>query len=252
MNKSTWKDINYDNFSKEFSDSRKNMKWEEIDYFLWILKKNKYCTKLNRESLANKCTNNKKNTKSSSKSQGLSILDIWCGGWRLLWELLKKEVNISNYLWIDLSNWMLKEAISNYPYYNFKHLNMLELLNLKDKNFNCIFFIASFHHLKNTNDRLKVLKSLHNILEKGSMVFMTNWYLIESDNYKKYKNRIIDNSKNSFWGLDFKIKFWKFDRFYHWFNLKELRYLFFKSWFDIIENRIFDWKKNIISIIKKA
>ena len=26
--------VNYDNFAKTFSDSRKNMKWEEIEYFL--------------------------------------------------------------------------------------------------------------------------------------------------------------------------------------------------------------------------
>jgi hypothetical protein len=30
--------VNYDNFAKIFSNSRKNMKWEEIEYFLKFLK----------------------------------------------------------------------------------------------------------------------------------------------------------------------------------------------------------------------
>jgi hypothetical protein len=29
--------VNYNNFSKTFSQSRKNMKWEEIEYFLETL-----------------------------------------------------------------------------------------------------------------------------------------------------------------------------------------------------------------------
>ena len=48
---------NYDNIAKKFSNSRKNMKWEEIDYFL-----EKYFTE------------NKK----------VSVLDVGCWSARLL------------------------------------------------------------------------------------------------------------------------------------------------------------------------
>jgi len=32
--------MNYNNFAKTFSDSRKNMKWEEIDFFTNYVKDN--------------------------------------------------------------------------------------------------------------------------------------------------------------------------------------------------------------------
>jgi len=32
--------MDYNNFAKTFSNSRKNMKWEEIDYFLEFINKN--------------------------------------------------------------------------------------------------------------------------------------------------------------------------------------------------------------------
>ena len=150
MNKNAWENVDYNNFSKGFSKSRKYMKWEEIDYFLWIIK---------------------------SENRELSILDVWCWSWRLLWELLNSGLNISDYLWVDLSEWMLYEARSIYPDNNFMQLNMLDLDNLGDKKFNCIFFIASFHHLQNFDYRLKVLKCIYNALEKNGLVFMTNWSL---------------------------------------------------------------------------
>ena len=42
---------------------------------------------------------------------------------------------------------------------------MLDLDNINDK-FNNIFFIASFHHLNNLEDRLEVLKNVSKITEK--------------------------------------------------------------------------------------
>jgi hypothetical protein len=33
--------VDYNKFAKTFSNSRKNMKWEEIDYFMNFLKKEK-------------------------------------------------------------------------------------------------------------------------------------------------------------------------------------------------------------------
>lgn len=209
--------VNYDNFAKTFSRSRKNMKWEEIDYFL-------------------------DNYDLSSKS----ILDIWCGNGRFLSELKKKNISFSSYLGLDLSIWLLEEAKNLHKEFEFLNLDMLDLDKLEQK-FDAIFFIASFHHLQKIEDRIEVLKKAKNLLSENGKIFFTNWNLIGQE---KYKNSEITNSKNDFWSLDFDIKIWEFSRYYHGFSLSELEYLFNEAWFEVIENRVFDNWRNIISIIK--
>ena len=127
---------------------------------------------------------------------------------------------------------------------------MLDLEKISEQ-FNNIFLIASFHHLSNYQDRLEVLKKLYKILEKKWTIYMTNWSLNSELNKEKYKKSIINNSKNEFWSLDYNIKIWEFDRYYHCFDLSELEKLFSEAWFEIIENREFENKRHFVSIIKK-
>ena len=224
--------VDYNKFAKTFSESRKNMKWEEIEYFLSFLEWKK-----------------KK-----------SILDIWCGNWRFLWVLKDKSIDTKNYLGVDLSDWLLQEAKKIYPENNFLQLNMLDLdkiplsksfsLGGKDL-FDYIFFIASFHHLDNLQNRIEVLKKAYNLLNNWGKIFMTNWALNSELNKEKYSKSIIKNSENKFWSLDYNIKIWEFKRFYHCFSLEELDFLFKETWFKIIENRLFENQRNFISIIQK-
>ncbi len=233
MNRNAGENVDYNSFAKTFSKSRKNMKWEEISYFLWFLDKD------------------------------TNILDIWCWNGRFLWELKNIWINKENYLWLDLSVWLIEEAKKNHPWFDFKELNMLNLeqfINLpfsrgapiEGENYSYIFFIASFHHLKSIEDRLKVLKDTYNLLEKWWMIFMTNWALDSELNKKKYNNSIIKWSNNKFWSTDYNIKIWKYNRFYHCFLLDELEYLSKQAWFKIIENRLFNIWKNYILILKKS
>jgi len=223
--------VDYNNFAKTFSESRKNMKWEEIKYFLSFL--------------------------SSKKNK--NILDIWCWNGRFLWVLKINNIDFNNYLWIDLSKWLLEEAKRFYPENNFLELNMLDLdKNIfvfdeknPEKKWENIFLIASFHHLDNLENREKVMKNLFNILKKGWKIFMTNWALNSELNNKKYEKSIIKNSENKFLSLDYKIKIWKFERFYHCFDLSELEFLAKKYWFKIIENRLFENKRNFVTILEK-
>jgi len=219
--------VDYNKFAKTFSKSRKNMKWEEIDYFLDLI-----------DDIKNK-----------------KILDIWCGSWRFLshlknyifkWDSFEEQ----NYLWVDLSEWLLDQAKLEYKEANFLQLNMLDIDKLEHK-FDYIFFIASFHHLDNLYDRLEVLKKAYNLLNEWWKIFMTNWALNSELNSERYKSSIIENSKNKFWSLDYNIKIWVYKRYYHCFDLSELNFLFDKAWFKFIENRLFDNKRNFISIIEK-
>ncbi len=213
--------VDYNNFSKTFSSSRKNMKWEEIDYFLSFLEWKK----------------------------GFSILDIWCGNGRLLSHLKDKDISYKDYLWVDLSEWLLEEASLIHPEARFLHLNMLDIDKVSDK-FDYVFMIASFHHLDTLEKRKQFLDKLKNVLNKNSTIFMTNWSLESKLNKEKYNTSKIKDSENEFWWKDFDIKIWEFSRYYHCFSIEELEYLFNNSNFEIIENREFENNRNFISIIK--
>lgn len=216
--------VNYDNFSWTFSSSRDWMKWEEIEYFL-----KKYGEFIDWKK----------------------VLDIWCWNGRLLDHFIKSPYIFDiDYFWIDSSNWMIEEAKKKFWSDDFLVCDMLDLNTLKVKNFESIFLIASFHHLLNIEERIKVLENIKNIILPWSYIFMTNWSLNSELNKQKYEKSIISNSKNDFWSLDYNIKIWEFDRFYHCFSLEELDYLFKNTWYEIIENRLFDNDRNFISIIK--
>lgn len=218
--------VNYDNFSQTFSASRNDMKWEEIEYFL-----EKYSEFINEKK----------------------ILDVWCGNGRLLDHFIKSQfITDIDYFWIDASAWMISEAKIKFWSDDFLVLDMLEIDKLKVKNFESVFFIASFHHLLTIKERIKVLEDLKKIVSHWSYIFMTNWALNSDLNRQKYEKSIIKNSKNEFWSEDYNIKIWEFERFYHSFSLGELEYLFKESWYEIIENRLFNNDRNFISIIKKA
>jgi hypothetical protein len=73
---------------------------------------------------------------------------------------------------------------------------MNELKNLKMKNFESVFFIASFHHLENIESRIQCLSTLKTLLLPKSFIFMTNWDLQSPINKEKYKNNKIKTSKN--------------------------------------------------------
>lgn len=202
------------------------MKWEEIDYFLEFINKN------------------------SLDKKNISILDIWCWNWRLIDVIENNNLKVDNYLWVDLSKWLLEEAKKLHNNYKFLKNDMLDLYKIKEK-FDFIFFIASFHHLKNIEERKKVIEYSKKLLKTDWIIFMTNWSLNSEINYEKYKNSIISESDNKFLSLDYNIKIWEFARFYHCFDLSELEYLFKNSNLEIIENRLFDNKKNYISILKQ-
>ena len=214
------KKVNYNDFALTFSTSRANLKWEEIDYFL-----NNY-----KSNIENK-----------------SILDVWCGSGRLL-KSLNQLQNIK-YFWVDSSSEMIKEAKKEFLSENFFVLDM-EKIDSIENSFDVVFFIASFHHLDSLEKREDELKKLKNILKPWSYVFMTNWALNSDINQKRYFGSMIKDSKNNYGSLDYNIKIGEFYRYYHSFSLDELEFLFKKTWYKIIENRLFDNNKNIISIIK--
>ncbi|MCP4523667.1 MAG: class I SAM-dependent methyltransferase [Candidatus Gracilibacteria bacterium] len=221
--------VNYNNFAKTFSQSRKNMKWEEMEYFL----------------------------KNIPFNENTKILDIGSGNGRFLGELLDsaktgnfpKTAN-DNYLGIDLSSGLLTEAKKLFPGYLFLELNMIDIDSLEEK-YTDIFLYASFHHLKSISDRFDVLQKAYELLETGGRIYLTNWALDSQLNKKRYSEAQIPNSVNEYGSTDFNIKLGGHDRYYHCFSIDELQCLFKETGFTIIENRLFENDRNIISIIEK-
>lgn len=212
----------YNNFAKTFSSSRKNMKWEELEYFF-------------------------------SQLGEWNILDIWCGSGRLLeqYNLYFKKI-LEKYLWVDMSQWLIDEAKKTFPNQEFWTWNMLNIQEIVwEKKYKNIFLVASFHHLESLEQREDMMMQLYKICEEWWTIYMTNWALESPLNLEKYKKSKILESENDFWSSDFSIKIWKFQRFYHSFNILELEYLAKNSGFNIIENRLFDNGRNITTILQK-
>lgn len=216
--------VNYDNIAEGFSKSRKNMKWEEIEYFL-----EKYEDEIN----------------------GKTILDIGCGSGRLLEHFIENLDDLDiDYYWIDASSGMIEEAKKNFWFADFFVGDMTTIDTFSKKNIETAFFIASFHHLQTLEERVLTLQNLKKILAPNSYIFLTNWALDSDDNIEKYSKNMIPNSQNEWGGRDYSIPFGEYERFYHGFSLWELEHIFTQAGFEIVENRLFDTGKNFISILK--
>lgn len=216
--------VDYNNFAKTFSQSRKNMKWAEISYFLSCI---------------------------WDDFEDKNIIDIWCGSGRLLWYLIEKWVWEKQYIWYDLSAGLLQEAKKDYPEYNFVQWDMKQISQKIHTKLDYVFLLASFHHLDCIDDRINVMQQIYDSMNSWATLYMTNWSLESELNQQKYSSSKISQSENKWGSSDFSIKIWDSTRYYHSFSLTELEHIFSTVWFDIIENREFDNQRNIISILKK-
>jgi tRNA (uracil-5-)-methyltransferase TRM9 len=204
---------NYDAFAHTFSNSRKDMHWPEVDVILSDIEKKWYT----------------------------SLLDIGCGNGRFLKELRNKNIQPIKYLWVDNSAWMIKEAEILQPNESFFVSSMPDLKEIpNEKTFDAIVLLASFHHLESANSRKNCLLRLKDLLAPHGSIYMTNWNLLDQVKYQK------SHRGNG----DFDIKIGEFSRYYHGFTLEELRELFVETGWNIVENRIFDWERNIFSILQ--
>lgn len=230
----------YDAIAHNFAKSRKNMSWGELDYFV-----EKYLPKNNN----------------------FSILDVGCGSGRLLEQLSYHWRLPNEYLGVDNSEVMITEAKNNFDDSMFLLLDMKNIKNLAPQKFDYIFFIASLHHQKFLKERIETLIQAGKILKENGKIFLTNWALESPINKEKFaKSKIIwtqedfDNEtdflqkqeeNNRFGTSDYSIKFGEFFRYYHCFNIQELEFLFSQANLKIVENRLFDNKRNFISVLEK-
>lgn len=141
---------------------------------------------------------------------------------------------------------MIQEAKKLHPEYAFQVCDMknIDILSSENKRFNAILFIASFHHLQSIEERREVLRKTKELLTEGGVLIMTNWNLLGQDLFRKYEGVHRGNG-------DFRVKIGAFERYYHGFQEAELESLFQEIGLEILENRVFEGGKNILSIITR-
>ncbi len=207
--------------AKKFSETRKR-KWPEFDFVL------------------NEIINYSK--------QKLNILELWCGDGRFFWYLKNNIENKKiNYVWIDLSENLIEIAKTKYnDIEEAKWIvgDMLEKIKDFDQQyFDIVVMIASFQHIFWKNNRLKLLNLIYRVLDYNWKVVLVNW----SFSYwflKKYWKSLLKSILKfifSFWIYERNDLFipWKsdsgivFNRYYHIFTLKELKFLLQEAGFII-------------------
>lgn len=255
----------YDLISSHFNITRKN-DWKEFNIFKKYIEDYLFL---------------------KSKNYILKVLDIGCGNGRLVNFLESLNVRYE-YIGIDNSTGQINEALENNKSNRINQNNkihfeigdILDLSNLSENYFDIVFCIAVFHHLPNKNTRNLALKNIYKITQKEGLIMMTSWNLFQL----KYIKHIFDINKhkditpkthynikekkfNLLEAFSFKLKDtfipWKNEkgeivskRYYYAFNKIELRNLFVKNNFRVLENKLTDDKnileaRNIISILKK-
>jgi 2-polyprenyl-3-methyl-5-hydroxy-6-metoxy-1,4-benzoquinol methylase len=232
----------YNTISKKFSQTR-NHPWPEFEEFLKYLPKN------------------------------AKVLDVGCGNGRLLDFLKKQEEYDMSYTGIDFSEGLLSEARKKHPHEKFISMDMRDMDKKLGGKFDAIFAIASFHHLELYEERMQVLESFRAHLRPGGKIFMTNWNLFQ----KKYLKYIFASMVHCIFNkIDSRLRgndrdwndvFIPFNnngditqRYYHAFTPFELKELFQKSAFKVVDsfsyNKLkrvkFWWQgRNLCCVLKK-
>jgi len=203
---------NYNIIAKHFSDTRKNV-WPEFEFYQEFIK------------------------------DGQNILDWGCGSGRFLRFIKDKKIR---YFGVDISSGLLKEAKKEFVSMieNEKaHFicSDLEALNFPASFFDCVFMIASFHHLPDEETRLKLLKTLHKEMKVGGKLVISVWNLKNEWARKKLKTPGWKKTGDSDYIVPWKNGNGKIiaKRYYHGFSKDELKVLLEKSGFKMLDSKLF-------------
>mgnify|MGYP001609703939 FL=1 len=165
------------------------------------------------------------------------VVDLGCGNARNLIPFH----NFSCYA-VDFSKKMLEKAKLTSEkcglYINLYKADLTKL-QFKDNFFDYALMLASLHHIKNKDSRLKTLQELYRILKKDGIALITVW--------NKWQLKFLFRKKDTL--IPWKIKDKTYYRYYHLFGYFELKNLLKKVNFKILENKTF--KGNLIFIVKK-
>lgn len=188
------------------------------------------------------------------------VLDFGCGNGRLMEVLENKNVD---YVGVDVSQKLIDLAKDNNREKDgFKRVNFLKIENdfkylpFQNESFDVIYSIAVFHHLPDSKKRLDIAKELYRLIKHNGYILITVWNLwtpkYKGNILKNWMDKLLFNSELEF--NDCYVSFTnnqgqKFNRFHHAFTIGELRKLFSKAGFKVINCKII--KGNLVLLGKK-
>ena len=174
----------------------------------------------------------------------LRILEFGCGSGRFATLLNQNFAGKFDYVGIDLSDELLSYASKDNPDLTFFQWDITKLIkNFEQESFDLIVWTSSFQHIPTNKERSYLMKNFYRVLDYDWILLMTNRSLSSWFTRKNWKTvlkaRIISWLKFNKWGTrDLLVPWtdndWKvYERFYHFFSLKELEKLADFSWLTI-------------------
>ena len=200
----------------------------------------------------------------------LNIADIWCWDGRLFGFLKENLKNKQiQYTGLDFSSQLIKLAKKRFPSANWIEDDMLKLHKyFPPLSQDVIIFLASFHHLKYSHQRLQVLKQAYQALNYEGKIILINRNLLNHRYYKLliknfFKNVLTLRRNDLSWVyIPWKRKDKILQRYYHIFGIKEIQKLLKLAGFEQIKQFFVNpkgiitskrrWSRNLVSIATKS
>ena len=185
------------------------------------------------------------------QNKKIRILEFWCGSGRFATLLNQNFAGKFDYVWIDLSDELLSYASKDNPDLTFFQWDITKLVrNFEQESFDLIVWTSSFQHIPTAKERSFLMKNFYRLLDYDGMLLMTNRSL--SDWFVKKNWKIVMKARLKSWlrlsnnSRDLMVprtdENWKvYERFYHFFSLKELENLTTFSWLTLKKNTFVDW-----------
>lgn len=183
------------------------------------------------------------------------VLEFWCWSGRFATLLNQNFPGQFDYVGIDLSEELLSYASKDNPNLTFFQWDITKLVkNFEQESFDLIVWTSSFQHIPTTKERSYLMKNFYRLLNYDWTLLMTNRSL--SNWFIKKHWKIVMKAKMLSW---LKFDKWSardimvpwtdkdgkiYERFYHFFSLKELERLSTFSGLSIKRNTFIDDKWN--------
>ena len=175
------------------------------------------------------------------QNKKVRVLEFWCWSGRFASLLTQHFPDKFDYVWIDLSDELLSYASAENPNLTFFQWDITKLVkNFEQESFDLIVWTSSFQHIPSAKERSFLVKNFYRLLDYDGMLLMTNWSLSKWFISKHWKVVLkwlfsaiaqFDLSKCRDLMVPWTDYKWKvYERFYHFFTLKELENLNRFSW----------------------
>lgn len=198
-------------------------------------------------------------TKDTS-SASPTLVDLWCGSWRVSERLGLNGYSHYKYIGVDPAQGMIEQAQTLYPSKSFVQQDMSSRLSQQSQqSLDVILCLASFHHLSTDSARLLALQNMYRALNYWWIAILINRSY--SDRFvQKYKKHILQALWKyliTLWNRDrndvliprkdkkYQENNHSYDRYYHMFTRAELKKLVQLSNFSLKEICYIsqEWKK---------